>query len=571
MLSFFQKLFQDTNFITIIEFIKFHDFCLILIFLIVRLLCFFLGFILINKFTRSIHFHANNLEIFWTVIPAIILIFLAIPSLRLLYLTDELINTNEITKSINHQSFWAQQYNLFNDQNSSVLSETKEDTITPRNFLLLKIEPVIYKGLTGFFSNIFSFFEQSFCSNMLRGWKSGESKINLIFKMLNIQAFAITKFPLMSEIEKLPPYGGTPENIRPFPPESGIFKGQKGEYVFPRYYRQEEFSSRSELFFLYYRYVVEVGSARLPMSERIQVREKCIPYYYGGHLFNFYIDNLRMKPYFQAKAMENYYFMFFKEVDDFMLRDPLSEFAPIYKVIHNSVLFRMWIGTCYKPNSTAWNNSTYISQWINKYRYNLNASLYYIHFQDQLSQPSNFPSLRKIHRGQVPVSHFENFNPFKKLPIEARYLLKPNSFSTYTPIFWLYYRYVAEIVTAHLPISDQFNTLIILKKDFWGNSSFYMHYSSINSIPLNQKTVIEDSYYTLFTEIEKYVKQNFPQSSQDIMGDGFLFFIWKKTHADVHTQWGISPNKLAEIKETLQIINGIDAVKTRSAVVFINK
>ncbi len=135
-----QKLFQDASSITIIELIKFHDYCLIVIFLIVRLLCFFLGFILINKFTRSIHFHANNLEIFWTVIPAIILIFLAIPSLRLLYLTDELINPKITVKVMGHQWYWSYEYNLLKNQTTFDSFIVQEQDLKPGNFRLLETD-----------------------------------------------------------------------------------------------------------------------------------------------------------------------------------------------------------------------------------------------------------------------------------------------------------------------------------------------------------------------------------------------------------------------------------------------
>lgn len=113
-----QILFQDANSISIIELIKFHDYCLIVIFIIVTLLCFFLRFILLNKFTRSSHFHANRLEIFWTVAPAVILFFLAIPSLRLLYLRDELVNPKLTLKVVGHQWYWSYEYNLLKNQST---------------------------------------------------------------------------------------------------------------------------------------------------------------------------------------------------------------------------------------------------------------------------------------------------------------------------------------------------------------------------------------------------------------------------------------------------------------------
>ena len=46
------------------------------------------------------------LETIWTVIPALLLIVLALPSLRLLYLVDDIRSPNIVGKSIGHQWYW---------------------------------------------------------------------------------------------------------------------------------------------------------------------------------------------------------------------------------------------------------------------------------------------------------------------------------------------------------------------------------------------------------------------------------------------------------------------------------
>lgn len=52
------------------------------------------------------------IEIIWTIIPIIFLIFLAIPSLKILYLTDENNNSLFTFKAIGHQWYWEYEYNL---------------------------------------------------------------------------------------------------------------------------------------------------------------------------------------------------------------------------------------------------------------------------------------------------------------------------------------------------------------------------------------------------------------------------------------------------------------------------
>jgi cytochrome c oxidase subunit 2 len=57
--------------------------------------------------------HSNELEIGWTVIPAIILLFLAVPSFSLLYSLDESINPSLTLKVVGHQWYWSYEYSDF--------------------------------------------------------------------------------------------------------------------------------------------------------------------------------------------------------------------------------------------------------------------------------------------------------------------------------------------------------------------------------------------------------------------------------------------------------------------------
>jgi len=62
-----------------------------------------------NK-TPLIVTHAPVLEIIWTLIPAIILIFVAIPSFSLLYSMDEIIEPLLTIKIIGHQWYWSYEF-----------------------------------------------------------------------------------------------------------------------------------------------------------------------------------------------------------------------------------------------------------------------------------------------------------------------------------------------------------------------------------------------------------------------------------------------------------------------------
>jgi cytochrome c oxidase subunit 2 len=54
--------------------------------------------------------HSASLEIFWTIIPTLILILIAIPSFSLLYSMDEIRDPEVTIKVIGHQWYWSYEY-----------------------------------------------------------------------------------------------------------------------------------------------------------------------------------------------------------------------------------------------------------------------------------------------------------------------------------------------------------------------------------------------------------------------------------------------------------------------------
>lgn len=81
--------------------------------MISSILLYIIRIILINKFTNISLTRGNFIEIFWTIIPMLILLFLALPSLHLLYLTDETIDPVFSIKVIGHQWYWRYEYRDF--------------------------------------------------------------------------------------------------------------------------------------------------------------------------------------------------------------------------------------------------------------------------------------------------------------------------------------------------------------------------------------------------------------------------------------------------------------------------
>jgi len=63
--------------------------------------------------TADIYNHDSLLEIIWTILPAVILLFIATPSFTLLYSLDELINPQLTVKVIGHQWYWSYEISDF--------------------------------------------------------------------------------------------------------------------------------------------------------------------------------------------------------------------------------------------------------------------------------------------------------------------------------------------------------------------------------------------------------------------------------------------------------------------------
>jgi cytochrome c oxidase subunit 2 len=63
-----------------------------------------------NKFSARNLTHGTLIEIIWTITPALILINIALPSFKLLYMMDEVIDPIVTIKTIGHQWYWEYEY-----------------------------------------------------------------------------------------------------------------------------------------------------------------------------------------------------------------------------------------------------------------------------------------------------------------------------------------------------------------------------------------------------------------------------------------------------------------------------
>jgi len=58
--------------------------------------------------------HATTVEIVWTIVPAIILMVIAVPSFALLYSMDEMLDPAVTLKVVGHQWYWSYEYSDYN-------------------------------------------------------------------------------------------------------------------------------------------------------------------------------------------------------------------------------------------------------------------------------------------------------------------------------------------------------------------------------------------------------------------------------------------------------------------------
>lgn len=122
-----QLLLQDAASPIILQITSFHDHALVILVLVTSVVTYTFIILILNKFSSRTLIEAQQIETVWTILPAVILVFLAVPSLHLLYLTDE-VNTPSLTiKTVGHQWYWRYEYSDFiNIEFDSYIVPTEE-------------------------------------------------------------------------------------------------------------------------------------------------------------------------------------------------------------------------------------------------------------------------------------------------------------------------------------------------------------------------------------------------------------------------------------------------------------
>nr|YP_010960616.1 cytochrome c oxidase subunit II [Uroconger lepturus]WNH38058.1 cytochrome c oxidase subunit II [Uroconger lepturus] len=131
--------FQDAASPVMEEMLHFHDHALMIIFLISTLVLYIIVAMVSTSLTNLYTLDSQEVEIIWTILPAIILIMIALPSLRILYLMDEINDPHLTIKVIGHQWYWSYEYTDYDDLTFDSYMIPTQD-LTPGQFRLLETD-----------------------------------------------------------------------------------------------------------------------------------------------------------------------------------------------------------------------------------------------------------------------------------------------------------------------------------------------------------------------------------------------------------------------------------------------
>nr|YP_009519834.1 cytochrome c oxidase subunit II [Picumnus innominatus]ARB52434.1 cytochrome c oxidase subunit II [Picumnus innominatus] len=130
--------FQDASSPIMEELVEFHDHALMVALAICSLVLYLLLLMLTEKLSSNT-VDAQEVELIWTILPAIVLVLLALPSLQILYMMDEIDEPDLTLKAIGHQWYWTYEYTDFKDLSfDSYMMPTPE--LPMGHFRLLEVD-----------------------------------------------------------------------------------------------------------------------------------------------------------------------------------------------------------------------------------------------------------------------------------------------------------------------------------------------------------------------------------------------------------------------------------------------
>lgn len=88
--------------------------------------------------------HGTTLEIVWTIVPALILVGIAVPSFALLYAIDEIIEPAVTVKCVGHQWYWSYEYGDYSNEDGEIINfdsyRVPDEDLDEGNLRLLEVD-----------------------------------------------------------------------------------------------------------------------------------------------------------------------------------------------------------------------------------------------------------------------------------------------------------------------------------------------------------------------------------------------------------------------------------------------
>lgn len=101
---------QEGSTVTIELLNYFHDYMIIFLVLILSFVTYLFIYVMFSPYFDKYTMDSHFLETVWTVVPIVLLLFIAFPSLYLLYLMEEISSPALSVKVVGHQWYWEYQY-----------------------------------------------------------------------------------------------------------------------------------------------------------------------------------------------------------------------------------------------------------------------------------------------------------------------------------------------------------------------------------------------------------------------------------------------------------------------------
>nr|WRK21377.1 cytochrome c oxidase subunit II [Xestocephalus sp. n. C ZLL-2024a] len=92
------------------QLIMFNDHAMMIITMIMITVSYMMTTLLINKMINRNLLESQTIELMWTILPAMMLVFIAMPSLKILYMIEETNNPLITVKTMGHQWYWSYEY-----------------------------------------------------------------------------------------------------------------------------------------------------------------------------------------------------------------------------------------------------------------------------------------------------------------------------------------------------------------------------------------------------------------------------------------------------------------------------